>query len=200
MSTADLTYAFEPASGSMRSVVLAGSIGTVIEWYDFLIYATSAALVFNKLFFPTADPNVGTLAALGAYAVGFFARPLGGVLFCRPMRESVSARRSSSCLCACCRGSGSAANGAAPRSSCSNTRHRARAAFTEAWSRSASRSASSCRPSFSAWSRSSRKRSSCPGGGAFPFCSARCSSWLARLSARASARRRCSARCKPAAP
>ncbi len=66
---------------SMRSVVMAGSIGTIIEWYDFLIYATSAALVFNKLFFPAVDPLVGTLAALGSYAVGFFARPLGGALF-----------------------------------------------------------------------------------------------------------------------
>ena len=66
---------------SMRSVILAGSIGTVIEWYDFLIYATSAALVFNKLFFPSINPTVGTLAALGSYAVGFFARPLGGALF-----------------------------------------------------------------------------------------------------------------------
>ena len=66
---------------SMRSVVMAGSIGTIIEWYDFLIYATSAALVFNKLFFPAIDPAVGTLAALGSYAVGFFARPFGGALF-----------------------------------------------------------------------------------------------------------------------
>jgi MHS family shikimate/dehydroshikimate transporter-like MFS transporter len=65
----------------MRSVVVASSIGTIIEWYDFLVYATSAALVFNKLFFPTIDPNVGTLAALGSYAVGFFARPFGGALF-----------------------------------------------------------------------------------------------------------------------
>ncbi len=66
---------------SMRSVVLAGSIGTIIEWYDFLIYATSAALVFNKLFFPTINPMVGTLAAVGSYAVGFVARPFGAVLF-----------------------------------------------------------------------------------------------------------------------
>ncbi len=71
----------QPAATNMRSVVLASSIGTIIEWYDFLIYATAAALVFNKLFFPTADPAVGTLAALGSYAVGFFARPLGGALF-----------------------------------------------------------------------------------------------------------------------
>src|SRR5262249_44133256 len=57
------------------------SIGTIIEWYDFLIYGTAAALVFNTLFFPTISPMAGTLAALGTYAVGFFARPVGGALF-----------------------------------------------------------------------------------------------------------------------
>ncbi|MDE2364049.1 MAG: MHS family MFS transporter [Hyphomicrobiales bacterium] len=65
----------------MAPIVFAGSIGTIIEWYDFLIYGTAAALVFNNLFFPNFDPMTGTLAALGAYAVGFFARPIGGVLF-----------------------------------------------------------------------------------------------------------------------
>lgn len=66
---------------NMRSIVFASSVGTIIEWYDFLIYATAAALVFNKAFFPTIDPLAGTLAALGTYAVGFLARPLGGALF-----------------------------------------------------------------------------------------------------------------------
>src|ERR1700675_4655150 len=65
----------------MNSVVFASCIGTIIEWYDFLIYATAAALVFNQAFFPTFDPLAGTLAALGSYAVGFLARPLGGALF-----------------------------------------------------------------------------------------------------------------------
>lgn len=65
----------------IRSVVFASAIGTVIEWYDFLIYGMAAALVFNKLFFPNIDPLLGTLAALGTYAVGFLARPLGGALF-----------------------------------------------------------------------------------------------------------------------
>ena len=69
------------AGSKMRSIVLASSVGTIIEWYDFLIYATAAALVFNKAFFPTIDPLAGTLAALGTYAVGFLARPLGGALF-----------------------------------------------------------------------------------------------------------------------
>jgi MFS transporter, MHS family, shikimate and dehydroshikimate transport protein len=65
----------------INAVVFASCLGTIIEWYDFLIYATAAALVFNKAFFPTFDPLAGTLAALGSYAVGFLARPLGGALF-----------------------------------------------------------------------------------------------------------------------
>jgi MFS transporter, MHS family, shikimate and dehydroshikimate transport protein len=65
----------------MNSIVFASCFGTIIEWYDFLIYATAATLVFNKAFFPTFDPLAGTLAALGSYAVGFLARPLGGALF-----------------------------------------------------------------------------------------------------------------------
>lgn len=64
-----------------RRVVLASFIGTTIEWYDFFLYGTAAALVFNKLFFPTVDPLTGTMAAFGTYAVGFFARPLGGIVF-----------------------------------------------------------------------------------------------------------------------
>jgi MHS family shikimate/dehydroshikimate transporter-like MFS transporter len=69
------------ATPGMRTVVLASAIGTTIEWYDFLLYGTAAALVFNKLFFPNLDPLAGTLAALGSYAVGFVARPLGGAIF-----------------------------------------------------------------------------------------------------------------------
>src|SRR5271170_3133725 len=65
----------------LNSIVFASCFGTIIEWYDFLIYATAAALIFNKAFFPTFDPLAGTLAALGSYAVGFLARPLGGALF-----------------------------------------------------------------------------------------------------------------------
>ncbi len=56
-------------------------IGTSLEWYDFFIYGTAAALVFNELFFPTFEPLVGTLLAFATYAVGFVARPLGGVVF-----------------------------------------------------------------------------------------------------------------------
>ena len=74
-----------PIAGAERSkmnaIVFASCFGTIIEWYDFLIYATAATLVFNKAFFPTFDPLASTLAALGTYAVGFLARPLGGALF-----------------------------------------------------------------------------------------------------------------------
>ncbi len=59
---------------------MASFIGTTIEWYDFFLYGTAAALVFNRLFFPTFDPLMGTLAAFGTYAVGFFARPVGGIV------------------------------------------------------------------------------------------------------------------------
>src|SRR5205085_11145154 len=51
-----------------------------IEWYDFFLYGTAAALVFNRLFFPTFDPISGTLASFGTYAVGFVARPIGGIV------------------------------------------------------------------------------------------------------------------------
>jgi metabolite-proton symporter len=55
-------------------------VGTTIEWYDFFLYGTAAALVFNRLFFPTFDPLAGTLAAFGTYSVGFVARPIGGII------------------------------------------------------------------------------------------------------------------------
>src|SRR2546423_14668173 len=59
----------------------ASLIGTSIEGYDFLLYGTAAALVFNKLFFPTFAPLTGTMAAFATYAVGFAARPVGGIVF-----------------------------------------------------------------------------------------------------------------------
>ena len=68
-------------SPDIRRVVLASFIGTTIEWYDFFLYGTASALVFNKLFFPNFDPVAGTAAAFATYAVGFFARPLGGMVF-----------------------------------------------------------------------------------------------------------------------
>ncbi len=71
----------EASSGSVSRVVLASFIGTTIEWYDFFLYGTAAALVFNRLFFPELDPTTGTMAAFATYAVGFFARPVGGIVF-----------------------------------------------------------------------------------------------------------------------
>ncbi len=68
-------------NNNLRRVIIASFIGTTIEWYDFFLYGTAAALVFNKLFFPTIDPAAGTMAAFATYAVGFFARPLGGIVF-----------------------------------------------------------------------------------------------------------------------
>jgi MFS transporter, MHS family, shikimate and dehydroshikimate transport protein len=66
---------------AIRPVILASFIGTAIEWYDFFLYGTAAALVFNRLFFPTVDPLLGTLSAFGTFAVGFVARPIGGIVF-----------------------------------------------------------------------------------------------------------------------
>jgi metabolite-proton symporter len=65
----------------LRRAVLAGTIGTAIEWYDFFLYSTITGLVFAKLYFPKADPFVGTLEAFGVYAVGFLARPIGAAIF-----------------------------------------------------------------------------------------------------------------------
>jgi metabolite-proton symporter len=62
-------------------VAVASFVGTAIEWYDFFLYGTAAALVFNKLFFPRFDPLVGTVLAFATFAVGFVARPVGGVVF-----------------------------------------------------------------------------------------------------------------------
>ena len=69
-----------PQVSSTRLVALASFVGTTIEWYDFFLYGTAAALVFNRLFFPTFDPLAGTLAAFATYAVGFVARPIGGIV------------------------------------------------------------------------------------------------------------------------
>jgi MFS family permease len=124
-------------------VIWASVLGTAIEWYDFLIYGTAAALVLNRLFFPSFDPFVGTLAAFSTYAVGFIARPIGGAVIahygdrlgrksmlvltmvvmgastfligCLPTYDkSECGLRSCSLPCASCKVSASAANGAAP--------------------------------------------------------------------------------------
>ena len=63
-----------------RKAGIAALVGTTLEWYDFLIYGTAAALVLNSQFFPDSDPVVGTMAAFATYAVGFLARPFGGII------------------------------------------------------------------------------------------------------------------------
>jgi len=65
----------------LRRAVIASTVGTAIEWYDFFLYSTVTGLVFAKLFFPNSDPWVGTLEAFGIYAVGFIARPIGAAIF-----------------------------------------------------------------------------------------------------------------------
>ena len=81
MSSADRLTKTAPQPSSVRRVIVASLIGTSLEWYDFFIYGTAAALVFNEIFFPSFEPLVGTLLAFTTYAVGFVARPLGGVVF-----------------------------------------------------------------------------------------------------------------------
>ncbi|KUN42074.1 MFS transporter [Streptomyces longwoodensis] len=70
-----------PTPANLKRIVAASLIGTTIEWYDFFLYGSAAALVFNKLFFPGSDPLVGTLLSFLTYAVGFAARPLGALVF-----------------------------------------------------------------------------------------------------------------------
>ncbi|WP_419993179.1 MFS transporter [Streptomyces boninensis] len=70
-----------PQSRSLPRIVAASLIGTTIEWYDFFLYGSAAALVFNELFFPDSDPLTGTLLSFVTYAVGFAARPLGALVF-----------------------------------------------------------------------------------------------------------------------
>ncbi|EWC58518.1 putative transporter [Actinokineospora spheciospongiae] len=66
---------------SFVRIVGASLVGTTIEWYDFFLYASAAALVFNKLFFPDSDPLTGTLLSFLTFAIGFLARPIGGLVF-----------------------------------------------------------------------------------------------------------------------
>jgi metabolite-proton symporter len=68
-------------SAQLRKAVIAATVGTTIEWYDFFIYGTAAGLVFPKLFFPNSDPLVGTLASFGTYFIGFVGRPIGAAIF-----------------------------------------------------------------------------------------------------------------------
>jgi MFS family permease len=83
MTTA-ATYGTLSASdhgAQLRKAVIASTIGTAIEWYDFFIYGTAAGLIFGKLYFPNEDPLTGTLAAFGTYFIGFVGRPIGAAIF-----------------------------------------------------------------------------------------------------------------------
>ena len=68
-------------SAQLRKAVVAATIGTTIEWYDFFIYGTAAGLIFGKLYFPNEDPLTATLAAFGTYFIGFVGRPIGAAIF-----------------------------------------------------------------------------------------------------------------------
>ncbi len=68
-------------SAQLRKAIIASTIGTTIEWYDFFIYGTAAGLIFGKLYFPNEDPLTATLAAFGTYFIGFVGRPIGAAIF-----------------------------------------------------------------------------------------------------------------------
>jgi MHS family shikimate/dehydroshikimate transporter-like MFS transporter len=75
---------YQPASNisisSAKRVLAASVVGSVIEWYDYALYGTAAALIFGRLFFPNTDPMVATIATFGTFAAGFVARPIGGLI------------------------------------------------------------------------------------------------------------------------
>ena len=84
MTTADFTAGRLSAAEhqvQLRRAVIASTVGTAIEWYDFFLYSSVTGLVFAKLYFPNSDPWVGTLEAFAVYAVGFVARPVGAAIF-----------------------------------------------------------------------------------------------------------------------
>src|SRR5271154_4454766 len=79
MSVSDLSD--RDQATQLRRAVIASTVGTTIEWYDFFLYSSVAPLAFGKLFFPAQDPLVGTLNVFLIYAVGFIARPIGAAIF-----------------------------------------------------------------------------------------------------------------------
>src|ERR1700757_2563333 len=84
MTTLDISASPLPEAEhqkQLRRALIASTVGTTIEWYDFLLYSTVTGLVFGKLFFPKSDPLVGVLEAFAIYTVGFIARPIGAAIF-----------------------------------------------------------------------------------------------------------------------
>jgi MFS family permease len=77
----DTTLSEADHGDQLRKAVIAATIGTTIEWYDFFLYGTAAGLIFGKLYFPNQDPLIATLAAFGTYFVGFASRPIGAAIF-----------------------------------------------------------------------------------------------------------------------
>ncbi|MFE4836237.1 MFS transporter [Arthrobacter sp. NPDC056691] len=81
MSTTETANPSPPSKKQVVRAVIASTVGTAVEWYDFILFGTASALVFNGLFFPDLDPMLGTVAAFATNAVGFLVRPLGGFIF-----------------------------------------------------------------------------------------------------------------------
>ena len=81
VTTAPETLSAERHSAELRKAVIAATVGTTIEWYDFFLYGTAAGLVFGKLYFPNEDPLSATLAAFATYFIGFVGRPIGAAIF-----------------------------------------------------------------------------------------------------------------------
>ena len=75
------TQSASPDRSMINRILISSVVGTAIEWYDFFLYGTAAALIFGKLFFPSFDPLVGTIAAFGTFAIGYVARPFGAIFF-----------------------------------------------------------------------------------------------------------------------
>ncbi|AMP08387.1 sugar (and other) transporter family protein [Collimonas arenae] len=81
MKTKNMTAEQISANRKSRKAAFGSFVGAVVDWYDFLLYGITAALVFNTQFFPNTSPTIGTLAAFATFGVGFLFRPLGGIVF-----------------------------------------------------------------------------------------------------------------------
>src|SRR3984893_16835498 len=81
IAAAGTPFSKEEHKKQLTRAIIASTVGTAIEWYDFFLYGTVTGLVFAKLFFPRSEPLTGTLEAFGIYAVGFVARPIGAAIF-----------------------------------------------------------------------------------------------------------------------